>query len=413
MAAVEEGSLHHARKKVVMKVSGWFFLGFFGMVLVSLFFGGCGAQADFTVASVEAEPLVPHARHSLRVSPHVSAAGDMRLAVAVTGQRVTLGIYDIRNMAARDDALRSFTIKSVNGTHAFARIGYAWKETPDDIVDLTAPDASGSVTFLLVASRARLPSGSLRPLRVVGEIAEINDLVSRSHSGDMVSATLVSLVGMNDVSATLDLPFPGPSYILRRSQPFIVASALADTALRTDKLNILSWSVRADPAGDVSVKQFGLHMELRNVEVCEFQLRRNTRLMEANDISMRNLSTGAAAFDKGCLRSSGDLAVTFAKEEVIRSGTDTMFTLRARIARIGAGSSILSRFLRNDESRTTVIACVTGQAPLRLGSADSGIPAVLWSDFSAKPHSDAPCHSSKDWIGDALLADLSVSQLLK
>ncbi|MEK7116448.1 MAG: hypothetical protein AAB879_03570 [Patescibacteria group bacterium] len=395
-----------------MRSGIWFLFGFYLMVLVSFLVGGCGAQADFTVDSIEAEPLVPHARHPLRVSSHASSVGDSRILVAVAGQLVTLGVYDIRNTAARDDAVRSFAVKSANEKLAFARIGYAWGETPNDVVDLMIPDVRGSVTFVPAASRARLPSGSVRTLRIVGVTADIGALTADVKSGDVASVALFSLVGMDNVSAVIDVPLIVPSYVVRRSQPLIVASPLADAVLRTDKLNLLSWVVRADPAGDVSVKQFGLRMELTHVDICEFQLRRNTRLVASNEISVRHFSVSTAVLDKGCLHSSADLAVTFAKEEVIRAGTETVFTLRGRIAHIGAGASVTSRFLRIGDSRTTDIACVAGQA-LRLGSADSGIPAVLWSDLSAKPHSDAPCHSSKDWIGDALLADLSVSQLLK
>ncbi|GEM_PF-4422963 len=382
------------------------------MALVSCLFGGCGAHADFSVASVESEPLVPHARRSLHVSSQVSPVNDARLAVAVADQLVTLGVYDIRNTAAHDDAVRSFTVKTTSDKTAFARIGYAWGETPDEIVNLMAPKVLDSVTFMLIPSLARLAAGSVRTLRIVGVMTDIGALNSSVKSGHVASVTLVSLVGMDNVNATLNAPLTGPAYVVRRSQPFIVAAPLMDTALRMDKLNLMAWSVRADLAGDLSVKQFGLRLDLHNVEMCEFQLRRNTRLAESNEISVNKVSAGTTGLDKGCLRSSSDLAVTFTKEEVIRAGMETVFTLRARIIKLGAGASVMSRFLRIDDFRTKNLACITGQA-LRLGYVGSGVPAVLWSDLSAKPHSDAPCHSSQDWIGDALLADLSGSQLLK
>ncbi len=389
----------------------WFLLGFSVMAVVSFLFGGC-AQADFSIDPNAIGSSDLQARSSLRVSLHAPSSNDVPLVVALGGQTVSLGAYDIQNDAPQDDAVRSFTVKSVNGKNTFARIGAAWGESPDEILEYTIPAANGSVTFMPSVARAHIPSGSVRTIYLVGVIGTVGTADSKVRSGDVATIELVSLVGMDNTPAVLDASLVGPSYVLRRSQPQIIAHPLADTTLRTGKQYLISWGVRADPAGDVSIKQFGLHLDLRDVEACEFQLRRNTRLAEATEINVSSLSESSADLEHGCLYASNDFVVTFRKEEVVRAGTETVFTLRARIMHRRDGASVLSRFLRLNDSRTTEIACVGGHA-LRLGTAESGVPAVLWSDISEKPHSDVPCRSSKDWIGDALVADLNVSQTLK
>lgn len=420
MAAVEERIPHilstHRTEKAVMKSPIWFLLGFCFMVLVSFLLGSCSAEGNFTAASVDAESFNSRARPSLRVSVHKPSSGDAMapIGVSVGGQTVLLGVYTIHNESTHVEVVRSFTVKSATGKNAFLRIGYAWGESPEEVLDATTPSLHGYVTFLPNALRARMPSRSVRTVRLIGVTANVGASLSSLQSGDVAVVELVSLVGMGDVPASFEGPLVGPSYVLRRSQPRILAHPLADTALRAEKILLFSWGVYADAAGDVSVKQFGLHLDLTNVEACEFQLRRNTRLVASNDIRVTNLAFDAADLTKGCIRSSSDLALTFANEEFVRAGTETMFTLRARMTPLGKDARVTSGFLRVSlpDARTTELACVGRQA-LRLGSMQSGVPAVLWSDISAHPHSDVPCRSSKDWIGDAFIADLSASQTLR
>ena len=390
-------------------------------MLVFAFFAACSSQSPSPEREVAASPatVTPvHLRAPLWVRAHQdvveSTGGASQPPIAFGGVAVQLGAYDVTNAGDIDDAVTSLSVASLGGRMSFARLGYYWDDATSDGVTSLTPSDDGTATFTLPRAAGSIASGSVRTLRLVGITADVGSFTSFARSGDVVSLALTSLVGQDGVTAELDETLVGSSYLLRRSLPRFVPVEVTPPPLVPGRPYLLSWGVRAGITGDVAIKQFGLHLNLHNLQLCYFQLHRGSHFMDPRDYAITALSSESGLRDlkQYCTDTTGDIAVTFAEEEIVRAGTETRFGIRVTVPKVDAEASVTTSFETLNLSATDPLMCLDGPV-IYLPSSPNRIPGILWSDLSIAPHSDVPCTASADWTGDGYIENIAISQTLE
>ena len=326
-------------------------------------------------------------------------------AYGVQGQRVHLATFFVANDGAQSEPVTEFTLRSTAGKEAFSRLGTSW-DGSDDVFNWSEPDEEGTVTFYpngdgsTVAAHA---SKTLQIYGILGSVGSSNADVKKLGSGERVAVELVSLEGEKGHEAVLASSLLGESVAVYASLPSVTVHPVP-SQLVEDKASLFSWSVRATPSGHLSVKQFGLHVDVREVKLCNFRLQRDGETFRSTESNLLALDAKRTDLGDGCLEGSTDILLTFTREQIVSSEAGTEFTLSAQMFPQTLESFVRVSFQFLGDTRTSTLMCST-RSGLRVGTA-SKAPSILWSDLSASLHSDSSCGSSLDWTGDAYVLGL-------
>ena len=396
----------------------WMMVGVLAIALCALL-GACSSDPSSPEGEASAPSLTPvHLRAPLWVRAHQDGVGSTgstsQPPIVFGGSAVQLGAYDVTNSNDVDDAVTTFDVAVLGGRMSFARLGYYWDDATSDGVTSVTPEDDGTATFTPTRASGSIAAGSVRTLRLVGITADVGSFTSFARSGDVVSLKLTSLVGLDGTEAELDEGLIGSSYLLRRSLPHFVPVEVTPPPLMPGRPYLISWGVRAGVTGDIAIKQFGLHLNLQHLQLCYFQLHRGSHFMDPRDYAITALSSESGLRDlkQYCTDTTGDVAVTFAEEEIVRAGTEMRFGIRVTVNTVDAEASVTTSFETLNLFATDPLMCLDGPV-IYLPSSPNRIPGIIWSDLSIAPHSDVPCLSSADWTGDGYIENIAISQTLQ
>ena len=326
-------------------------------------------------------------------------------AYGTQGARVRLATFFVGNEGVQSEPVTEFTVRSTAGKEAFSRLGYSW-DGSDEVFDWSEPDEEGRVTFFLSEDQARVASHATKALQIVGILGRVgtsNGEVKKLASGERVAVELTSLEGENGHEAVLLSPLVGESVAVYASLPRVTVHAVP-SQLVEDKTALFSWSVNATPAGQLSVKQFGLHLEMRDLKLCNFRLQREDEMLRRSEANLLALDEASTNLFEGCLEHSSDIVLTFTREQRISSEFGKRFTLSASMFPRTLESSLRVSFQFLGDTRTSTLMCST-RSGVNVGTT-RGTSGLIWSDLSASLHSDSACGSSLDWTGDAYVQGL-------
>lgn len=230
----------------------------------------------------------------------------------------------------------------------------------------------------------------------------------------------------------------GNNMILRKTMPIVTKQSLSSTTLANIDQDLLKFQVAADSAGSVAWKQaiFSLSKTGATLTLSNFRLRRGSTDLDSSVYAITNGTSTAdltsTTIPAGVTGATVVVSFKPGQEETI-SGSGNVYTLHATVAGAAAGSNVSISFVREATSSiatgylttnpiapyatsTNIFHIDTAVAPMALGV---GNPAnfagtFVWSDNSEVPHNQGAVAntltSSRDWINDLYVSDLSQSQ---
>lgn len=247
-----------------------------------------------------------------------------------------------------------------------------------------------------------------------------------TRSGHTPALAITDLKTSNGVVTAYVKPHVASSMVLRKSKPTVTklptSSVLVNGSSWTD---VYKWQVTPDVAGSVAVYQFVFNVSLSpGTQLCNFVMWDGLTQRSA---SIRQNSAGGAGWytdlTSKCLAPLGGQVVITLHSEDVLLGSGKVYTLRATAAQVAPGATIKAAFVQTGKLITTYLPC-GGPPVLGIGGEYLNLPGLIWSDMSELPHKGIhyqhhpgnplpACFTSKDWIADAFLEDLSQVQVLK
>jgi len=204
------------------------------------------------------------------------------------------------------------------------------------------------------------------------------------------------------------------SNTLRLAKSFpVVAKEDLSTAFANGEISIYKWTVAADDANDISMKQIAFDVNQSGVvaaDISNFKLFRNGVLVsDSADVDIVSqagvdLEGGApGALPTQVLVQWNDATST--GEDIIPAGTSVTYELKATFINVATG----------DSWTTTIASDTAGNAGLITNAAGKIAVATVasnfvWSDLSVSPHnSQVGGPSSTDWLDGYLVSGLSAA----
>jgi len=217
-----------------------------------------------------------------------------------------------------------------------------------------------------------------------------------------------------------------------KSVPTFTSSSLNTTALNSSKVNLYTFSISADPKGDISVKQLMFLVTINDPNQTYPHLNNFTFFKGSADYSslvtigeiLNNYNTSLVNSAIGI--GEHTLVLTFNTEETIPAGTTQTYTLKADVANfisstaLGADSistsippdydiSINNRYLRMVFTKIYGLS----YAPTDISTTNYNL---LWSDRAALAvyaHSDSNGSSTPDWYNGFLVQNFPLPSQAK
>ena len=199
-----------------------------------------------------------------------------------------------------------------------------------------------------------------------------------------------------------------------KSIPIFTAGSSNMGASNGSTIDLYTFSIGADPNGDISVKQLMFTITITNLSntypcLNNFAFFKGTSYY-TNAVAMQKTENNnyiGLSSNVGLYSGKNTVIVTFWKEEIIPAGETQTYTLQAYVSKSSAlGSDSVSTFIPSDTSISTngsYLRMVAFTNTYGLSKTAQGIPLanynLLWSDQSAfsSPHSDLNGYSSDDW----------------
>jgi len=234
----------------------------------------------------------------------------------------------------------------------------------------------------------------------------------------------------NDVVASykgISLPSAGISvnglYVFK-SIPIFTTISSGTSATNGSAVNLYTFSIKAAPAGNISIKQLTFSISITDPNIGVPSLTNFTLLKGNNDY------TGAVSIGTvvnynyiGLINGGGigvgpanTVAVTFNREEIIAAGNTQTYTLRA-VAKNFVPADSISTSVQSDTgviSGGSYLGASFSKLYYGLSDSNTSLSAVnnynlLWSDLSATDHNDSINSSSKDWYNGFGVLNLPLS----
>lgn len=201
-----------------------------------------------------------------------------------------------------------------------------------------------------------------------------------------------------------------------RSAPTVVQDSIAST-LGNGQKDLYKWTVAADDAGDVAVKQFAFEVDVTGaagVDLEDFVLLENGADISSTSTTVDIIEDGVGSIEPGDATINGATTTyvlvqwrdgSDAGEKVIPAGSSVTYTLRATVSGYtGATDESVSTTLLNDTAGNAGV--ITDGADFV--EVDGTASNFVWSDLSISPHdSELGAPSSTDWLDGYLVDGLS------
>jgi hypothetical protein len=409
-----------------MRSYSWFAFGVMVSFFVIVSLGACSFDTSGTGdGSTSTEPVDPiqgsvahrdmdegFVRPAVPLTPQKSAGLTLELVppveslvVGIAGSDVLLASYLVHNDDDVPHTLSRFTVH-VGGARAVETVAYTW-DAASVRADVGLPSADDSVTFKTYGEF--ISAHAIRRIEIRATLKLIPPDPSESpRSGETVFADLISAQDEDGTDIALTSLPETRRVILRKNVPTVESDPVIGS-LHVGWQDVSRWRVGTSITGDVALKQFVFDVRVDAATLCSLRLRRNGKLVNAADYHITAFSADMAApidAKTACFTTGMRVAITFDDEERITVGSQPEYALRADVTHIDTFAGVRVRLFDRHQLATSSLNCSSDLID-SLRSNPSDPPAVLWSDLSEQPHRFTSCFSSKDWIGDALLSDLS------
>ncbi len=394
----------------------------FGMLLI-LFCGisctaaGCGSEGEMPLIEPSpdrADVPLPATEPLLVRLAREEPCNSSRI---VLGEEFTcLAVYEVVN--ARESAAYVRDAKVwVHSQPAYSVAGIEWDHLHPAMMDLGTIESNGTVKLLFNGVGVEIEPHSSRTFRVwalIHPVATATDpTTAEPRSGDEPFADILGVTEFDQRPARIEEEIAGPLHVIRKSRLTVTIAEIPTRNFHNGRQELFEWTIKADPAGSIGVKQFAFHFELSGATVCDLRLHQNDTRGAAPDVDILAISSDRLSsrdLHENCLTKSNDIVVAFRGEYLLQPDATTSFILTANALVIEPSAKMSVRFLRTRKVVTDGIGC-GDQGFIRFVSDATMLPGIFWSDRSSVPHVWTPCASSHDWTGDALIADLDRPQV--
>lgn len=219
--------------------------------------------------------------------------------------------------------------------------------------------------------------------------------------------------------------FNGNQQMIRKSKPIIAKMNLPTNTLYNGDMPIYKWSVGADSAGPIAIKQIMFRIDTSaNVKLSSFRLYRGSTLMSTQDYSIVDAQTGTNLVTSPSAVSGVDIipTISFTNEEQI-TGSGNIYSLHATLSYTGIGNIVTTSFYRSIggaimTGKLTNESDIDGEFMtnpqiynVRASSSDTTLGTFVWSDNSELPH-NSTVSGSADWTNHVYVNDLTQSTVL-
>jgi hypothetical protein len=185
--------------------------------------------------------------------------------------------------------------------------------------------------------------------------------------------------------------------LVRKTKPTFALQTLPSTVLAVGTKVLYKFSVTADAAEQVALKQFAFTITAGG-----------TGALTADSIAVREAGTVTNISMTAVNNDNAVGQVTFASEQVVPAGGTKTYEVLAGVATAAAGDSIAVSLTNADASTdaTGYVSTQTAAPTLRIddsnnSTADGTVAALIWSDYSAVPHIDSPSAGTSAFTGSA------------
>lgn len=191
-----------------------------------------------------------------------------------------------------------------------------------------------------------------------------------------------------------------------------VAKLSAPTSIGNGTQVLYKWTVTADAANDIAIKQFAFQPSVTGaVTLSDFELTRDGALISNSDNVDIIENTGAAVdLEPGGAAWTADEVLvqwrngTDSGEQLVTAGTTVTYELKALVG--GAtGADNVSTVLLSDSGSAGEAGVITDGSDLV--EVDGTASNFVWSDFSISPHNSTLGGSSTDWLDGLYVKGLS------
>ncbi len=322
--------------------------------------------------------------------------------------------YNVVNAGNHPRYVRNvrFTVQPIK---AFSHVRLSWADQASTLGYSGKLDTRNEITVTFPSMENGIKPQAVRTLRICGITHSLTPTADRSSakptSGESVFVALQTLHDSQGKLAKVVGSLDGVTHVLRKTVPTVDIGLKNASPPALGSPTLFAWNVAAHANKQLSIKQFGLHLELTDVTVCNLRLLRNGLLTPLHAVDIRAVSGNrqvSSSLLSSCFETTTDVAVLFQAEHVLWPKQKTFFAVRGEVRRLSSGARISTSFLRTKELTTTSLGCGQQGFVVTAGN-HTYLPGLLWSDYSDEPHSHKPCHSSRDWIGDALVENLGNS----
>ncbi len=194
------------------------------------------------------------------------------------------------------------------------------------------------------------------------------------------SSTVATTISATDVT--------GKDKILRKTKPTVSLASLPTSTLSNGTQVISRFTVTADAAQQVSLKNIGFEVNMNNVGGTALALT-SPAIREVGQGSDISATTTSAILN--CTGSATcQFTVAFTNEQSVSAGTSKTYELRATVAGADTSGESISTKLLGDAAVDSGALSVSGT------KVNGTVYNFIWSDNSAIPHNDTDAGST-DW----------------
>lgn len=201
--------------------------------------------------------------------------------------------------------------------------------------------------------------------------------------------------------------------VAKSAPVFAVNSVPSDLA--NTEVTLYEWTVTADEAGDIALKQFSFNVTPTGCTADDFRLfADDTLISDTASVDIMNDTTGAdlEPLGAGSVAAASVVNVIFddgasGGERLISAGNTVKYTLKATMSGVASGDDISTSPVYDTVGYVGDIDGSAADEILITGGA--GTDGLVWSDMSDSPHSDVIGSSSVDWLNGWLVEGLSAA----
>jgi hypothetical protein len=217
----------------------------------------------------------------------------------------------------------------------------------------------------------------------------------------------------------------GEEMRIARSAPTITkVTSGVSSDLANGEQTLYKWTVKADAADDIAIKQMAFNVDVTTGSVSDFKLLRNGVDVSSSSqtIDINNDGNGLGGLvgsieptSGGLITNTNDIVfiqwldASDAGEEIITAGTTVTYELKALVSGT-SGTDTVSTSLRSDTEANAGNLYYNGTfVDVDCDTAGNcGDSNFVWSDLSLSPHdNDVTASSSNDWLDGYLVEGLS------